>query len=135
MVIRFVFIMAILGSLIISLAVYPLVLGGCILLIRLAIVGIITFKFRVFYGLVLLLIFVGGLLVAFGYAVALASNPFFGVSNRVREKSRIFLVFCSLGFLTLLYFSFYYFEFEVGLDFGAMVNFFQRELSLYVGFE
>ena len=81
MIMRFVFILGMVGTVVISLAIYPLALGGLILLISLLVLCLVSCLYSVFYGLVLLLVFVGGLLVAFGYAVALASNPVFSFVN------------------------------------------------------
>ena len=77
MVLRFVFIVILILTSILSMAVYPIALGGLVLIIRFLVLGFICVRVSAFYRLVLLLVFVGGLLVAFGYAIALASNPVF----------------------------------------------------------
>jgi len=77
MAVEFVFIRFLVMCFFMGLTEFPLSLGARIFLIRFIIILLTRVNFEVFLGLILLLVFVGGLLVAFGYAVALASNPVF----------------------------------------------------------
>lgn len=77
MFVRCVFSIIIVSGIIICLTIYPLALGGIVLVMRLLIFIVIRMYYRVLFGAILLLVFVGGLLVAFGYAIALAPNPMF----------------------------------------------------------
>lgn len=108
MIMRFVFVSRVCLGMLISLIVYPLALGGCIFVLSFIISFFIRVEFRVFTGIILILVFVGGLLVAFGYAISLASNPVFGLEeNRYLAKNSLKLfIFLSLSFYALLYFLF-----------------------------
>ena len=123
------------------LANHPLSLGGLVLLLRLLVVGVVGVLYRAFLSVVLLLVFVGGLLVAFGYAVALASNPMFGLSGLAGEKSfRGVKLLFSRCFIILAFIRFFYLGFEgwggvLGFDMGQARWAIQSSEGLRVGRE
>lgn len=109
----FVFCLVLFLNFTIGLIIYPLGLGGVIFISSLVIVRIIALKVRVFFSITLFIIFVGGLLVAFGYSASLAPNPLFVIKDNLR-RGKIWFVIYSILFtgvsLVILYFSgFFYF--------------------------
>ena len=108
MVIGFVFATILCVRLVIRLRIFPIALGGIILISRLIISLILRVKFSVFSGVVLVLIFVGGLLVAFGYSISLASNPIFGIKEGEAAEN-IYIKF--FFFPIFVFFSFFLFSF------------------------
>ena len=113
MILRFVFVVFTVMRVLVCGAQYPLALGGLILLLRGLVVVLRRYVIRVFYRIVLLLVFVGGLLVAFGYAVALASNPVFRLFKKDEAVFNFYILGGFFVFLTMRFILFYSMGFNI----------------------